>query len=59
MIKTLFLLPMVATPVAVGMVWLLMYEPSIGVINYFLRMLGLPQGLWLASPAQALGFDPG
>jgi len=25
------------------------------VINYFLRMLGLPQGLWLASPAQALG----
>ncbi|HAN94245.1 MAG TPA: sugar ABC transporter permease, partial [Firmicutes bacterium] len=54
-IKTLFLLPMVATPVAVGMVWLLMYEPSIGVINYFLRMLGLPQGLWLASPAQALG----
>lgn len=54
-IKTLFLLPMVATPVAVGMVWLLMYEPTIGVINYFLRMLGLPQGLWLASPAQALG----
>ena len=54
-IKTLFLLPMVATPVAVGMVWLLMYEPSIGVINYFLKLLGLPQGLWLASPAQALG----
>lgn len=54
LIKTLFLLPMVATPVAVGMVWLLMYEPTIGVINYFLRMFGLPQGLWLASPQQAL-----
>lgn len=53
-IKTLFLLPMVATPVAVGMVWLLMYEPTIGVINQLLRMLGLPQGLWLASPRQAL-----
>lgn len=53
-IKTLFLLPMIATPVAVGMVWLLMYEPSIGIINYFLRFVGLPQGLWLASPQQAL-----
>jgi len=53
-IKTLFLLPMIATPVAVGMVWLLMFEPSIGVINYLLGALGLPQGLWLASPSQAL-----
>ncbi|NLL48395.1 MAG: sugar ABC transporter permease [Firmicutes bacterium] len=55
LIKTLFLLPMIATPVAVGMVWLLMFEPSIGVINYLLGLLGLPQGLWLASPNQALG----
>lgn len=54
-IKTLFLLPMIATPVAVGMVWLLMYEPSIGVLNYLLGLIGLPQGLWLASPQQALG----
>ena len=53
-IKTLFLLPMIATPVAVGMVWLLMYEPSIGIINYLLGFIGLPQGLWLASPQQAL-----
>lgn len=55
LIKTLFLLPMVATPVAVGMVWLLMYEPTIGVVNHLLKLLGLPQGLWLASPRQALG----
>lgn len=54
-IKTLFLLPMVATPVAVGMVWLLMYEPTIGVLNQLLTMMGLPAGLWLASPGQALG----
>ena len=54
-IKTLFLLPMIATPVAVGMVWLLMYEPSIGVLNYLLGLVGFPQGLWLASPQQALG----
>lgn len=53
-IKTLFLLPMVATPVAVGMVWLLMYEPTIGVMNQLLSMLRLAPRYWLASPKQAL-----
>lgn len=53
-IKTLFLLPMVATPVAVGMVWLLMYEPTIGVANYLLNKLHITPQYWLASPRQAL-----
>ncbi len=54
LIKTIFLLPMVATPVAVGMVWLLIYEPTIGFANYFLRLLHLPPLHWLASAKQAL-----
>lgn len=54
LVKTIFLLPMVATPVAVGMVWLLIYEPTIGIANYFLGLLGLPPLHWLASPRQAL-----
>ena len=53
-VKSLILLPMVATPVAMGMAWLLMLEPTIGVINAFLRMLGLAPQPWLASQAQAL-----
>lgn len=39
-VKTAFLLPMVATPVAVGMIWKLMYDPSIGIFNYIIRSLG-------------------
>jgi len=54
LLKTLFLLPMVATPVAIGMVWLLMYEPSIGYVNYLFSLIGLPGQPWLASEAQAL-----
>ncbi|MGE5576282.1 MAG: carbohydrate ABC transporter permease [Syntrophothermus sp.] len=54
LVKTIFLLPMVATPVAIGMVWLLIYEPTIGFANYFLRLLHLPPMLWIASPKQAL-----
>lgn len=54
LVKTLFLLPMVATPVAMGLVWLLIYEPSIGVANLLLKSLGLPAQLWLASPSQVI-----
>lgn len=48
-VKTIFLLPMVATPVAVGMVWLLIYEPSIGLANHLLGLLGIAPKLWLTS----------
>ena len=54
LVKTLILLPMVATPVAMGMAWLLMFEPTIGFANYFLSLLHLPAQKWLASQAQAL-----
>ncbi|TXK83638.1 carbohydrate ABC transporter permease [Paenibacillus sp. N3.4] len=53
-VKTLFLLPMVATPVAMGLVWLLIYEPTIGAANTILKMLGLSPQLWIASPTQAI-----
>jgi multiple sugar transport system permease protein len=52
--KTIFLLPMVATPVAMGLVWMLIYEPSIGAANSFLKALGLPPQLWLASMEQVI-----
>lgn len=54
LLKTLFLLPMVATPVAIGMVWLLMYEPTIGFMNHLLKWLHIPPQPWLASEAGAL-----
>jgi multiple sugar transport system permease protein len=47
--KLILLLPMVATPVAIGLAWTLFYEPSIGLANYALKMLGLPASKWLAS----------
>ncbi|MCD7737314.1 MAG: sugar ABC transporter permease [Lachnospiraceae bacterium] len=48
LIRTIFLLPMVATPVAVGIVWKLIYEPTIGLANMFLKALGLPASTWLS-----------
>ncbi len=48
--RTLFLLPMVATPVAIALVWLLMYDPASGVLNYLLTLLRLPTNLWVNDP---------
>ena len=46
--KTLLLLPLVATPVAVGIVFNLFYDPTIGFFNFVLTSLGLPPGLWVS-----------
>jgi multiple sugar transport system permease protein len=53
-IKTLILLPMVATPVAMGMAWLLMFEPTIGLLNAVVKDVGIPPQPWLGSEQQAL-----
>ena len=52
--KTLFLLPVVATPVAVGIVWQLIYEPTIGLGNAILTGMGFKPQLFLGSTATAL-----
>lgn len=48
--RTLLILPMVATPVATSLVWMMMFNPTLGVLNYFLRRVGLPPSLWVADP---------
>ncbi len=48
LVTSILLLPMMATPVAVAMVWLLMFEPTAGVINYVFGEIGLPKPLWIA-----------
>ncbi|MBB6670451.1 carbohydrate ABC transporter permease [Cohnella nanjingensis] len=52
--KTLFLLPMVATPVAMGLVWMLIYEPTIGAANTILKTIGIEPQLFLASMTQVI-----
>lgn len=53
-VKTMMMLPMVATPVSVGLVWLLIYEPSIGLANQVLKRLGLQTQEWLGSVHQVV-----
>ncbi|MEM6429357.1 MAG: sugar ABC transporter permease [Deinococcota bacterium] len=52
--RTVILLPMVTTPVAIALIWALMFNPSLGVLNYFLESLSLPRSLWVAQPNLAI-----
>jgi multiple sugar transport system permease protein len=47
--RTVFILPMMATPVAVALVWTMMFHPQLGVLNWLLVQVGLPPSLWVYS----------
>ena len=46
--------PMMITPIVVGVVWLLMFQPDFSVINGLLAKLGINGPIWLQSPKTAL-----
>lgn len=54
LLRTLAILPMVATPTAIGLVFVMMYHPTLGVANYLLTVVGLPPFRWTYSSQTAL-----
>ena len=52
LLRALLILPMVATPVAMGLVWVVMLDPSLGIVRYLLGLVGLDSPpLWLSDTA--------
>lgn len=49
-LRTIFVMPMMATPVAVSLVWKMMFHPQLGVLNYLLSLFGIPPSAWVFSP---------
>jgi len=52
--KLIMLLPLVSTPVAIGIAWNLFYDPTIGLANFVLPRLGLPQQAWTGSSSTVI-----
>ncbi len=46
-LRAVFIMPMMATPVAVALVWTMMFHPQLGVLNYLLSLVGIPPSLWV------------
>jgi multiple sugar transport system permease protein len=54
-IRTVILIPMFITPVVVALVWRMFYDPTAGMVNYFLGVVGLgSRHSWLGSRFNAL-----
>jgi multiple sugar transport system permease protein len=53
-LRGIILLPMFLNPVAVGTIWKILYEPSLGPLNYFVQLLGGEKVNWLGSSSTAL-----
>jgi multiple sugar transport system permease protein len=53
-VRVAILLPLVATPVAVGMMWRLIFDPNIGFANQLLGWIGIPAQPWLSGQDTAL-----
>jgi multiple sugar transport system permease protein len=49
LLRGIYIVPMMTTPVAVALVFIMMMHPQLGVLNYILTRLGLPPQLWVYS----------
>ena len=54
LLRSVFVLPMMATPVAIALIWTMMFHPQQGVLNYLLGLLGIAPSEWVYSPALAI-----
>jgi ABC-type sugar transport system permease subunit len=52
--RTSFFIPVVASAVAVSLVWLPIYDPQSGWLNALMGRIGLPTEAWLQDPSTAL-----
>jgi multiple sugar transport system permease protein len=52
--RSVYMIPLLIPPIAIGTIWRLMYDYNYGIINQILFELGLAGPLWTANPDLAL-----
>ncbi len=52
--RTIFFLPSITPIIASVLIWLWILQPSIGVMNYLLSLVGIPGPAWVQSTAWAM-----
>lgn len=53
LLRTLFIVPVFISPIALGLSWRFMFEPVTGILNYVLTSVGFPRFAWHTSPDTA------
>jgi multiple sugar transport system permease protein len=50
----ILLIPLLVSPIAVGLIWRLLLHPDLGAVNWALGLFGLPKQEWLSGQATAM-----
>lgn len=53
-VRPILISPFMLPPVVVGMMAIVILDPSFGIANWLLEKVGLPPGLWLSDPATVM-----
>jgi len=54
LLRVVYYMPSIASGVAVSILWLWLFNPQVGLVNYMLSLIGIKGPLWLSSPQWAL-----
>ena len=52
--RTIFILPLMVSPVVVGLIWRYLFNTRVGWINYYIEQLGFEGLNWLGEPGLAM-----
>jgi multiple sugar transport system permease protein len=53
-LRSLFLIPMVITPIAVGLMGRYIFDDAVGIVNWVFRLFNLPRIIWYGNVKSAL-----
>ncbi len=53
-LRSLYIIPMMMTPIVVGMMWRMLLNTEFGVVNYFLSVIGITGPNWLGDALWAM-----
>lgn len=53
-VRTIFIVPMVMTPVATGLIWRMMIDQQVGILNHMIELLGFSAPAWTSSSGIAM-----
>jgi multiple sugar transport system permease protein len=53
-LRTIYFIPIVVSPVAISLIWKWIYNPSFGLLNSALAVVGIPRQFWISDPHLAI-----
>jgi multiple sugar transport system permease protein len=54
MIRTILMTPLMVSGIIVSLIWKILLDPTLGIVNYFIKLLGLPSSSWFGATSTAM-----